>query len=80
MVAPSPFLPQEPAQPFGGVHEQEVVDLVDVPLVQQEPVQDRLVLGQFARQIGPPDVELEGRQKKPISIAMKGLSRTQVGT
>ncbi len=55
--------PQKAAKVLGGTGEDDVIDLVEVPLVQQEAVEDRLVLGQPARQRRPGDIEKVGQRE-----------------
>src|SRR5262249_6462368 len=52
--------PQQAAEPEGGPHEQEVVDLVEVPLVEQEAVQDLVIAGEPHGDIRLSDIEPVG--------------------
>ena len=63
-VAP---LPQEVAEPARGPHEDQLVDLVEVPLVEQEAVEDRLVSRQRHRQRRVHDVEPVGDEPRSAS-------------
>src|ERR1700759_1220722 len=47
------LLPELIADPFGRPHENQVVQLVEVPFVEQELVQHRLLGREVLRQIGP---------------------------
>src|SRR5262245_41594511 len=51
-------LPQHAAEPQRGPDDEEVVELVEVPLVEQELVERLLLAGELDRQLRPPDVEL----------------------
>src|SRR5262245_26839400 len=52
--------PQQAGEPDGGTHDEEVVDLVEVPLVEQEAVEDLLVAGEAHRQVGPAQIVAVG--------------------
>src|SRR5512133_3548175 len=54
---PVPTLPQAPPESERRPHEDGVVELVEVPLVQQEPVDRLEALGQQAGQVGRRDVQ-----------------------
>jgi len=56
-------LPEQAAEPDRRPHDEKVVDLVEVPLVEQEAVQQRLLAGEPHRDVGPADVELIGDQE-----------------
>ena len=49
MMRPSPGPPQEAAEPHRRAHEDGVVELVEVPLVQEEAVQHRVLGGEVPR-------------------------------
>src|SRR5499433_4254629 len=49
--------PQQAAEPDGGPHEQEIVQLVEVPLVEEELVQPLVLARELDRDIRTPDVE-----------------------
>ena len=53
-------LPQHAAEPLGRAHEDEVVEFVEVPLVEQEAVQQLVLAREFDRNIRPADIELPG--------------------
>src|SRR5262249_16111043 len=53
-------LPQRARQPQGRANDQEVVNLVEIPLVEQELVERLLLARELDRQLGPADVELPG--------------------
>src|SRR3546814_9900720 len=53
------LLPQHAAEPHRRADEDEVVDLVEVPLVEQELVQHHLLLGGAARQVRVADIRSE---------------------
>src|ERR1700759_2949787 len=51
------LLPELIADPFGRPHEDQVIELVEVPFVEQELVQHRLLGREVFGDIGPADVE-----------------------
>src|SRR5262245_10619668 len=51
------LLPQEAAEPLGRIDENEVIELVEIPLVEQELIKRPVLLRELARQIGAADVE-----------------------
>src|SRR5262245_38909656 len=53
-------LPQYATEPQRRAHDEEIVELVEVPLVEQELVERLLLAGELDRQLRPPDVELPG--------------------
>src|SRR6478609_2965141 len=53
------LLPEEAAEPFSRTNEQEVVDLVEIPLVEQEAVQDRVRLRELAWHVRAQHVAVE---------------------
>ena len=73
-------LPQEAAEPFGRTDEHPVIELVEVPLVEQELVEAMVARGQFLGRFGRPDVEQYQATTRPITMAINGLSFTQAGT
>src|SRR5712692_9439900 len=50
-------LPQQAAKPKRWPHDEGVVDLVEVPLVEEEPVQHHMLPGELDRELGSPDIE-----------------------
>src|ERR1700761_126770 len=57
------FLPELIADPLGRPHEDQVVQLVEIPFVEQELVQHRLLRREVLRQIGSADGEDVGDEK-----------------
>src|SRR5208282_1183490 len=53
-------LPQQPAEPHDRANEEEVVDSVEVPGIEQKAVEYALVARQRRGEIGPADIELPG--------------------
>src|SRR5262245_9518905 len=51
------LLPEEGAEPLRRTDEDDVVELVEVPLVQKEAVQHLVLVREFDRQVRPADVE-----------------------
>ncbi len=60
---PVALLPEEVAEPLGGADEQEVIQLVEVPLVEQELIQPLMIPREFFGQIRLGDVEHERHQR-----------------
>ena len=56
-------LPQQAAEPQRRPHEDDVVELVEVPLVEQELVERLVLARELGRQLGLADVELPGDQE-----------------
>src|SRR5262249_58049082 len=57
---PATALPQCAGEPQGWANDQEVVELVEVPLIEQEFVKRLLLAGELDRQLRPANVELPG--------------------
>jgi hypothetical protein len=55
--AVAPF-PQQPPEPDGRLDKERVIDLVEIPFVEQEFVKRLVFTGQFCRQFGSADVEI----------------------
>ena len=58
-------LPQEASEPFRRTHEDQVVEFVEIPFVEQELVEHRLLVGEFDRNIGPADIEQPRHHERP---------------
>src|SRR5262252_2266760 len=56
-------LPQEPADPQSRPYDEEVVDLVEVPLVEQKPVEHLMLPREFGRKFGAADIEYPRHRK-----------------
>ena len=83
---PVPALPEQMAHPLGRVHEQEVVELVEIPLVEEQEVDRPEGPGHGRRQARPQDIHDEGepdaaetqdqrRQADPFGHIMPRLDR-----
>src|SRR4029079_9740764 len=55
--------PQEAAEPLGPIDEDEVIKLVEIPLVEQELIERPMLFGELARQIGAADIEEIGKRE-----------------
>src|SRR6516225_2575481 len=55
--------PEQAPEPHRWPDKQEIVDFVEVPFVEKEPVEQVLVARQSGRDVGPAHVELVGHQK-----------------
>src|SRR4029078_12030920 len=56
-------LPQQPPKPFGRANENDLIELVEIPLVEQEAVQYVVLACEFNRKIRTTDIELPGDHK-----------------
>src|SRR5215468_9986147 len=55
--------PQQPAEPQGRPHDEEIIDLVEVPLVEQEAVEHHVLASEFDRDLGTADIEQPRHRK-----------------
>ena len=56
-------LPQESPDPLRGPNEDQIVQFIEIPLVEQELIKQRVLLGEFDRQIRPANIEQPGDQE-----------------
>ena len=80
MIAPSPPFQNARPMPERRPHEQEVVELVEVPLVEQEAVERRIGVGQRLRRGRGRRCTCNRRRARPISIISVGSNDTSAGT
>ena len=56
-------LPEQTAEPLGRPDEDQVVKLVEIPLVEQEAIKPVVLARELDRNIGPTNIELPGDQE-----------------
>src|SRR5712671_5336183 len=83
-------LPQQATKPQRWPYDDGVVDLVEVPLVEEEPVQHHMLPGELDRELGSPDIEQprhsksdqhqHGRQHRDDRADVVHILQDRVGT